>query len=184
MRISAIAVLASGLLALGLLEGCASPKIDLAVAGAGPDKASGYRLAAPIDPDAPEDRTVLPLVEARLKALGLTRVDRGARYVLELAVSQRPIAVASAPGLAPANAPKDAPPDWLSAPGKHRWWVSNPETICQLSVRLVDVGSGREAYRVRAALQGDAPDCSAVTPRLVAVALSQAPLPPGETQIP
>jgi hypothetical protein len=165
------------------LAGCARPQVDLLAAGAGPDRAAnGYRLAEPADPDAAGDKLILPLVEARLDAKGFKRLDAGApRYVLEVAYSGRPIAVGAFAGAAPTA--KGAQPDWLSAPGKRRWWQSRRQGVCQVALRFVDIKTGQEAYKVRAALRGSMPDCAPVAPRLVDTALANVPAPAGETHV-
>jgi hypothetical protein len=159
-----------------LIVGCAHPLVDVASAGAGPDKTGAYRFSLQADPDAPTDNAVLPLIEARLAAKGLERRDDGARYVVEVGYTSRPLGVGAYAGAAPAD--KTTPPDWRAAPGKPRWQVAKPEHLCAVSLRFVEAKTGAEAYRVHAAQQWTDADCAAVAPHLVDLALADIPLPP------
>jgi hypothetical protein len=166
-----------------LLAGCAHPLLDVAATGPGPDKAApNYRFAAEADPDAPLDKPVLPLIEQRLAAKGLKRQDEGARYVVEVGYTARPLNVGAYKGPAPADKTKE--PDWLAAPGKPRWQVSKPESFCAISLRFVDTRTGAEAYRVHAVQQWKEQDCAAVSPHLLDLALADIPLPPAPAKKP
>ena len=160
-----------------LLAGCAHARLDVAGFGPGPDKAApAYRFAAEADADAPADKAVLPLVEARLAARGLKRQEEAARYVVEVAYTARPLDVGAYAGPAPAD--RTVQPDWLDAPGSKRWWVGKPESICAVSLRFVDARTGTEAYRVHAAQQWTQTECASVAPHLLDLALADIPLPP------
>jgi hypothetical protein len=159
------------------MAGCAHARFDVGGTGSGPVKiAAGYRFAPEADPEAAADKAVLPLVEARLASLGLKRQDEGSRYVVEVGVTARPLQVGAFAGAAPAD--KTQAPDWLTSPGKPRWWVQKPESICALSLRFVDTTNGAEAYRVHAAQQWTQTECASAAPHLLDIALANFPSPP------
>ena len=134
-----------------LLAGCVSNKIDVVESGARPD------LAARGLAFAPGGEAGRPIAD-KLQAAGLAvREAPGDGYLVELSYSERPQKVGAYAGPRPAS---DAAPDeWVAPPQKRPWWAPRSRQLCTLTARVVEAGSGTEAYRVRASTQGRAPDC-------------------------
>lgn len=148
-----------------LMGGCAgTPKIEASSSGAGPDKAATFRFAAAAG-ETPVGPQLQPQIEARLVALGYRRAEAEARYVVETAVTARPLTV---------GAYVKAPDAWLDQP---RLRGPKKAGLCQVSVRFVDARSGAEAYRVRVQQRRTKSGCAVQDPQLADAALTQIPLP-------
>lgn len=153
-----------------LLAACASGAPKTTAVGAGPAPDSAFRFAA-----ATADAWPLqPLVEARLRALGLTSAENG-RYLVEVSFGERPITVgAFEQDGVPA---KRDDPAWRRAPSKPAWWKDPNLRACVLSVRVSEAQDGQEVYRVDAETRRRKARCADVAPRLVDAALPAIPLP-------
>lgn len=159
------------------LAACATPKVQAIGSGVGPDMAArpSFALSAVPAADGPPSALV-PLVEARLEALGLSRVDKSPRYLVDIGFSQRPLGVGAF--ARQAATPQGEQPDWLAAPQRRRFWQSGSSRLCALSVRFTDAQSGQAAYQAQAAVRRPDGDCEKAAPDLVQAALVQIPLPP------
>ena len=148
-----------------LAAGCAqTPKIEVSSSGAGPDKAATFRFAAAAN-ETPVGPLLQPQIETRLAALGYRRAEADARYVVETAVTARPLTV---------GAYVKSPDAWLDPP---RLRGPKKAGLCQVSVRFVDARSGAEAYRVSVLQRRTKAGCAVQDPSLADAALTQIPLP-------
>jgi hypothetical protein len=154
-------------LALAGLAACASagpPPISLSSAGARPDKAA-YRFVGEGVGEQPGDFLVRALVERRLAATGFARADDRPRYLVEVAVTARPLNVGAFTG------PAAPVPAWLDAPVAKTAGIG-ADHVCAVSLRFIDADSGAEAYRVRALQHGPVADCNTENFRLVDAVLA------------
>jgi hypothetical protein len=160
----------TSILAIGL-AGCVSakpPAISLSSAGAGPDRGD-FRFVSEGVGEQPGDFLVRSQVERQLTAKGFRRVDEQPRYLVEIAVTSRPLNVGAFAG------PAAPDPAWLDAPVAKAAGVG-ADHVCAVSIRFIDAGNGAEAYSVRALQHAPAPDCNTENFRLVDAALAEIPL--------
>ena len=157
----------TSLLVVGL-AGCATapPAISLSSAGAAPDKAD-YRFVSEGVGEQPGDFLVRSQVERKLAASGYKRVDDKPRYLVEVAVTSRPLNVGAAAA--------GAAPGWLDTPVSGSAGLGSNH-ICAVSVRFIDASNGAETYRVRALQHGPTQDCNTENFRLVDAALANVAL--------
>lgn len=157
------------LLGLGAVNHAAGPAIALTSAGAGPDQGAAFRFASEGVGEQPGDFLVRSQVEKTLKAKGFLETEQKPRYLVEIAVTARPLNVGAFQG------PAGASPAWLDAPAAGAPGKGD-DHVCSVRVRFVDVPTGAEAYRVQAQQHGPVADCNTENFRLVDAALATIPL--------
>lgn len=124
-------------------------------------------------PASEEEALVWPLVDAGLRAKGMTHVAQDPRYLVNVGYTDRPGRVGA---YVETRVTDDGEaPTWLVAPERRRTWRSSRRRVCTVSIFFNDARSGREIYRVRAAERSSAPTCHDSAARLVQAALADAP---------
>ena len=158
------------ILAAGLAgaAGAKPPALRLSSSGAGADKGD-FRFVGEGIGEQPGDFLVRSQVERRLTAKGFRRVDDAPRYLVEVAVTSRPLNVGAYAG------PAAPDPAWLDAPVAKTAGVG-ADHVCAVSIRFIDAADGAEAWRVRAQQHGPVADCNTENFRLVDAALAEIPL--------
>jgi hypothetical protein len=157
------------LISLAPTQHTAGPAIALASTGAGPDQGAAFRFTSEGTGEQPGDFLVRSQVEKALKAKGFAQIDQKPRYLVEVAVTARPLNVGAYEG------PPGSNPAWLDkpvagAPGR------GDDHVCEVRVRFVDAMTGTEAYKVTAQQHGPVADCATENFRLVDAALASIPL--------
>lgn len=144
---AALALAASGLGALAL-GGCASSTLSLVDQRGSAPAAGRYALAA--DPEAPAPAGLAAAMGRQLGRQSLTPADDHPQFRVEAVYSERqgPVGAFSALGA-------DGRPQWLASPPVIHWWSWNRRPqVRQLTVRILEAGSGAEVYRATAVQQG------------------------------
>jgi hypothetical protein len=138
---------AVGLAALALY-GCTTQTVRLVDERGAAPSMGRYALAS--DPEAPTPTALDAAVVRRLGQLGLTRGDDHPEFRVEALYSERQGLVGAFSDLA-----ADGKPRWVANTAQVRWWSWNRHPrIRQLTVRILDAGSGAEVYRGAAQEQG------------------------------
>lgn len=143
----AVAGAALGLTVLGP-GACATQSLRLVEQRGAAPQAGRYAVAA--DPEAPAPAGLAAAVDRRLSAQGLAAAEDQPQFRVEALYSERqgPVGAFNATG-------GDNAPVWLASPPRIRWWSWNRRPrLRQLTLRILDAGSGAEIYRGVAVEQG------------------------------
>jgi hypothetical protein len=144
-----------------VLAGCATRlpvSTEVTTAGSAPAK-STYRLASQGVGQQPGDFLVRSQVESRLAAKGFTNSEQGAKYVVEVSVTARPLGVGA----------DDNGRAVLPATGGLLGHV------CSVRLRFTDLATAAEVWRVQALEHGAIDDCNTENFRLVEQATNKLP---------
>jgi hypothetical protein len=162
----------------GALGACATSGPAVEAVGPGPDLAgsSSFSLdfarlgSIPAQAGAAEsgDQIIPAIVAKRLSEKGLVAATTSpARYLVEIGYGGRPVTVGAYVDAGPAGAP-EVRPNWLEAPER-----AGRAQICTLTMRITEMATDKEVFRVRAAGRGDKAGCASAAPRLVETAVAK-----------
>ena len=144
-----------------VLGGCAtklSVATDVTTAGSAPAKAA-YRFSNQGLGQQPGDFLVRSQVESRLAAKGFTKSEDGAKYVVELAVTARPLGVG-------------ADDNGRAVLPATNGLIGH---VCSVRLRFTDLSNAAEVWRVQALEHGAIEDCNTENFRLVEQATAKLP---------
>ncbi|AOJ69073.1 MULTISPECIES: DUF4136 domain-containing protein [Burkholderia] len=172
---------AGAALAVALLSGCASVTTGVSASGA-PDALAGARTydfaRTAAQADNADYGQVEALVRRELAQRGFDEAaDAQARYRVSIAYATQPASVAlTMPGCGGAQQPA-----CVAVDGPAPFGLPFAGTVYRhvLTLRFVERSSGRDAYRVSAAVQDRRPDALQAAPVLVRSALARVPFADG-----